>query len=473
VDLHISLVGRKDLAGEIYRQIRRSIVDGRLRPGDALPPSRELARRLKVSRTTVMVAYDRLNGEGFVASRVGAGTFVGHHVPATPERASPAPGALAAQAHWAGISLPTAFRRPAEFDFRTGLPDTSLFPYETWRRLMARELRATAAGCGPYGDPAGHPALRDAIARHLGTSPDVVTTPDDIVVTNGTQQALDLVARVLLAPGDEIAVEDPGYEPLRRLFETLGMTVGGVPVDGQGLVVDALPAEARLVYVTPSHQYPLGTAMSLPRRIALLEWAQRHGAAVVEDDYDSEFRHGGRPIEPLQTLDREGRVLYVGSFSKTMLPTLRLGFVVAPAPLRHALGVAKYVTDWHTTLPTQLALARFLDGGWFVRHVRKLRGVYGARRQRILHILARDFAGDLTVVPSVAGLHLTALATRASREEVAAVASRAAKRGVACQQLASFGVERPAPAGLVLGYGSIGTAEIDEGLRRLRAAFAA
>jgi GntR family transcriptional regulator/MocR family aminotransferase len=471
VDLHISLVGRRDLTGEIYRQIRGAIVEGRLRSGDPLPPSRELARRLSVSRTTVMVAYDRLIGEGFVATRVGAGTFVGHDVPSAPGRHSPAPPTLAAQPVWERIRLPTAFATRAEFDFRSGVPDTSLFPFQTWRRLVARELRPDAAGGRPYGDPAGHLGLRDAIARHLGTSRDIVTTAEDVTVTNGTQQALDLVARVLLAPGDEVAVEDPGYEPIRRMFESLGMRVRGVPVDAEGVVVDALPARARLVYVTPSHQYPLGVALSLPRRVALLDWARRTDAAVVEDDYDSEFRHGGRPIEPLQTLDREGRVVYVGSFSKTMLPSLRIGFVVAPAPLRHALSAAKFVTDWHTALPTQAALARFLDEGWFVRHIRRVRAVYEERHRRIVDTLARDFAGRLDAVPSVTGLHLAALAPGASPEEIEGVAARAADHGVAVQRLASFGVERPGPAGLVLGYGAISTGDIGEGLRRLSAAF--
>ncbi|HEY7072809.1 MAG TPA: PLP-dependent aminotransferase family protein [Acidimicrobiales bacterium] len=471
MDLHISLVGRRDLTGEIYRQIRGAILEGRLRHGDPLPPSRELARRLSVSRTTVMVAYDRLIGEGFVATRVGAGTFVGHDIPTAAGRPSPAPPTLAAQPVWDGIPLLGVFVDEAVYDFRSGMPDTSMFPFQTWRRLVARELRPDGAGGRPYGDPAGHPGLRVAIARHLATSRDVVTRAEDVTVTNGTQQAMDLVARVLLAPGDEVAVEDPGYEPVRRLFESLGMRVRGVPVDREGLVVDALPEGARLVSVTPSHQFPLGVPLSLPRRIALLDWARRHDAAIVEDDYDSEFRHGGRPIEPLQTLDREGRVVYVGSFSKTMLPSLRVGFVVAPAPLRHALSAARYVTDWHTALPTQAALARFLDEGWFVRHIRRVRAVYEERHRRIVDVLARDFAGLLEAVPSVTGLHLAALAPGASPAEIAGVADRAADSGVEVQRLAACGVEGPGPAGLVLGFGAIATGDIEEGLRRLRAAF--
>jgi GntR family transcriptional regulator/MocR family aminotransferase len=247
--------------------------------------------------------------------------------------------------------------------------------------------------------------------------------------------------------------------------------VRGVPVDRDGLVVERLPPGARLVYVTPSHQYPLGMTMALPRRLALLDWARRHGAAVVEDDYDSEFRFGGRPIEPLRTLDADGLVVYVGSFSKTLLPTLRLGFVLTPPSLRGAVQAAKYVADWHTPLPAQAALADFVDGGAFARHLRKAGLVYRARHQLLTRVLARDFADHLELVPSVAGLHVSALARTASVERVEAVARRAAEAGVEVQRLASFALEAPARPGLVLGYGAIPGARIEEGLRRLRDCF--
>ena len=233
-------------------------------------------------------------------------------------------------------------------------------------------------------------------------------TPDDIVVTNGFQQAIDLVARVLLAPGDRVAVEDPGYPPPRSLLRTMGMDVVPVPVDAEGLVVDALPDDARAVIVTPSHQFPLGHVMSLPRRLALLRWAERTDAAIIEDDYDTEFRFGGRPIEPLQSLDAGGRVLYCGSFSKTLLPSLRLGFLVAPASLRAALRAAKYVADWSTSTPQQLALARFIDGGWFARHLRSMRTLYRERHELISGVLRAE-PSPLELVPSAAGLHLAAL----------------------------------------------------------------
>jgi len=279
------------------------------------------------------------------------------------------------------------------------------------------------------------------------------------------------VARVLLAPGDRVAVESPGYGPPRRLMASLGAEVVGVPVDDQGLVVEAIPPRTRLVHVTPSHQFPLGTTMSLARRLALLAWAERHDAAVVEDDYDSEFRYGGRPIEPLQTLDARGRVIYVGSFSKTLLPTLRLGFLVAPASLVAAVRSAKYLADWHTPLPTQAALAAFIDQGLFARHLRRMRAVYQERHRQIVQTLADRFADHLKPVPSAAGLHVAATAPTTTPEELQAVLGRASTAGVALQPLSMFDAGPPGQPGIVLGYGAIPTADIEEGLRRLRRSF--
>jgi GntR family transcriptional regulator/MocR family aminotransferase len=261
---HISLIGRKDLSGEIYRQIRRAILAGRLRPGDRLPPSRGLAKALAVSRMTVIVAYERLDSEGFIISRLGAGTFVsdligGEEGPPTRQRFR---GVLRPRAIWDSISLATAFDYPAEFDFRTGIPDAALFPHRTWRRLVARALRTSEVAAGAYGHPSGHYGLRAAIARHLAISRGVRASAEDITITAGTQQALDVLARTLLAPGEKIAVEDPGYGPPNSLFQALGLRVIGIPVDRNGLVVDVLPHDVRAVYVTPSHQYPLGVAMT-------------------------------------------------------------------------------------------------------------------------------------------------------------------------------------------------------------------
>jgi GntR family transcriptional regulator / MocR family aminotransferase len=471
VEVHVSLVGRDDLTVEIYRQLRQAILEGRLAAGERLPPTRELARRLSVSRGTVLLAYEQLADEGYVAAHVGVGTFVSDHAAAHPGRARPDGGALRPRPFWDSFPPPAVFGRLAEFDFRSGIPEARLFPYPRWRRLLGAEFHAAADDIGVYADPAGHDGLRRAIARHLGTSRGMSATPDDVVVTNGTQQAVDLVARVLLDPGDQVAVEHPGYGPPRRLLASLGARVAGVPVDAEGLVVDAIPAGTRLVYVTPSHQFPLGVTMSLPRRMALLAWARRHDAAIVEDDYDTEFRYADRPIDPLRTLDTTGRVVYVGSFSKTLLPALRLGFVLAPASLRTALRAAKYVADWHTPLPAQAALARFIDDGWFARHVRRMRAVYQERHQLVTDGLRHRFADHLEVVPSAAGLHVAATARSLSAGQLEDVARLASAAGVEVQLLSHFGVGMPGPPGLIVGFGAIPTERIAEGLRRLRRCF--
>jgi len=472
MDVHVTLDGRRDLAGEIYRQLRAAILDGRLRGGERLPPTRELGARLSVSRTTVSVVYDRLVSEGFAEARVGSGTYVIPHL--RPDRGWPlrGSGALRPRRIWDGVALPGSLFRETTFDFRAGIPDARLFPYPTWRAMVARELRPATVGRGAYGDPAGHPGLREAIARHVGVARGVLTTAADVVVTSGTQQAMDLVARVLVSPGDRIAVEDPGYPPPRRLFETLGVRVAGVPVDGEGIVVDAIPDDARIVSVTPSHQFPLGTSMSLRRRLSLLDWAERHDAAIIEDDYDSEFRYGGRPIEPLHSLDEFGRVIYIGSFSKTMLATLRLGFIVTPPSLRDAVHAAKFLADWHSPWPTQAALARFIEQGWLARHVRRMRRIYERRHRRIIEVIAATMAAELEVIPSSVGLHLATRARNMSADQVAEGLRRASALGLEAQSLAQFAADQEPMAGIVLGYGAIGDDQIEPGLAVLRSALA-
>jgi GntR family transcriptional regulator / MocR family aminotransferase len=464
-DVHVSLTDRHDLSGEIYRQLRSAILEGRQRPGDRLPPTRELARRLGVSRTTTSVAYDRLSSEGLAVARMGAGTFVSH-AGATPSRRR-VPGAVRPLPAWGLVPTPSYNWPEAEFDFRLGMPDARLFPLRTWRRLMAAQFQPAAVGRGVNDHPAGYAPLRAAIAHHVGLARGVRSTADDVVVTNGTQQAIDLIARVLLRPGDQVAFEDPGYGPPFLLLRAMGFKVRGVPVDREGLIVDEIPPGTRLVYVTPAHQLPLGMTMALPRRLALLEWARHNDAAIIEDDYDSEFRFGGRPIEPLHMLDDSGRVIYVGSFSKTTLATLRLGFIIAPPSLGPALHGAKFLADWHTPVPLQGALAEFIAAGNFARHVRRMRLEYEARHALIGDILRRRFSSELDVIPSAAGLHICATAPAASVDRIAAVVRRAARIGVACLSLALFGLERAPSAGLVLGYGAIPTDQIEAGLERL------
>lgn len=473
MDLHISL-GERDLTGQIYRQIREAIMDGRLRPGQALPPSRELHRHLHVSRNTVSTAYERLTSEGFLVTRTGSGTYVSDAVPPAAARSRrPTGSALRPRPQWERLpdpADPSALR--ARYDLRPGLVDPRLFPYQTWRRVVTAELRTSAVGLAAHGDPSGLPELRAAIARHIGVSRGVRTDADHIVVTTGIQQALDLMTRVLVEPGERVAVEEPGYAMARRLFASLGARVVPVPVDRDGLVVDAIPRGVRMIYVTPSHQCPLGMPMSLQRRMELLARADRDGAAVIEDDYDGEYRYTGRPIEALHSLDRAGRVLYVGSFSKIMLPTLRLGYVVVPPSLQRAVRTAKHLCDWHTALPSQAALARFIDEGSLARHIRTARREYQIRRDRISAAMGGELAPWLEPIPAVAGLHVSAFARVGTARDMLAVAARLLGQDVAMWTLSGHTTVEGARPGLILGYGAIPTDRIDEALRRLHRSLA-
>ncbi len=465
MDLHVSLAGRGDLSARIYRQLHEAIVEGRLEPGERLPPTRELAASLSVSRNTVAVAYERLTAEGYLVGRVGAGTFVCANPPVRPAPPDRPGGDLPARPLWRRLAEDPPPAPPVRYDFQVGVPDAHRFPMAAWRRLVNRELRDVGVRASAYVDPAGHAGLRAAIARHVGLSRSVRAGADDVIVTNGAQQALDLAGRVLIEPGACVAVEEPGYAPARALFTSLGARVAGVPVDGEGLVVEAIPRAASLVYVTPSHQFPLGTAMSLDRRAALLAWAHRRGAVLIEDDYDSEFRFSDRPLEPLHSLDHGGRVVYVGSFAKTMLPMLRLGFLIAPPSLRPAVRTAKRLTDRQGDVITQGAMAAFLAEGLFSRHLRRSTREYAARHERIVTILRRDFADRLAVVPSTAGLHLAAYLR--TSVDAAALVRRAAAAGVVVENLAAYHGEGPGEPGLAIGYGAVELDDIEPGLRRL------
>jgi GntR family transcriptional regulator/MocR family aminotransferase len=473
VDVHITFDGRVGRTRAIYQQLRDAVIDGRLRAGDALPPTRELAEQLGVARATIVGAYEQLAGEGFIAGHRGSGTYVTDV--AIPGAASTMARlerqtALEPRSMWNSVRIARPFQRGATFDFRSGLADTSRFPYQAWRRLSAEAMTPERVGKAPYGDPGGYWPLREAIARHISVSRGVMTDAGSVTITNGTQQAVDLVARVLLAPGDRVAVEDPSYDPPRRLLASLGADVVGVPVDDQGLIVDAIPDGTKLVYVTPAHQYPLGMVMSLARRAALLEWASDNNAAIVEDDYDSEFRFSGRTVAPIKTLDANGRVIYLGSFSKSILPTLRVGYLVAPASLTHALHAAKWLSDWHTALPIQEVLAGFIDEGLFARHLRGMRRVYEQRHHLIVATLRdRRFADHLELVPSSVGIHVAAMARIATPDEIYQVVARAQDRGVAVHPLGWFAFDREPQAGLLLGYGAITAEQIPEGLNRLLA----
>ncbi|WP_028536491.1 PLP-dependent aminotransferase family protein [Paludibacterium yongneupense] len=459
MDIHLRLEGRRDLSGQIYRQLRAGIVDGRLAAGERLPSSRELADRLGVSRQTTLDVFERLSAEGFLCPRPGAGTFV---APGIARTAVPNP-AIAADG--AGDWLQPEAVPAHSLEFRGGVTDKRVFPFTAWRRCVNHALRVQARDRGHYGDPAGEDELRLAVSRYLGFHRALSCTPDDIIITHGAQQALDLIARIVLRPGDVVAMEDPGYPPARACYEAHGAAVVGVPVDDEGIVVDHLPPQARLVYVTPSHQFPLGMPLSLPRRIALLEWAQQRDAIIIEDDYDGEFRFEGRALEALKNLDRADRVVYVGTFSKTIFPELRIGYLVPPRTLNPSLRRSKQLADWHSASLTQTALAKFMLDGDFARHLRRMHGLYRTRRQILLSHLRQDLSPWLTPIVPIAGIHLSAMLKPGISES--GLLAAAAAQSIGLYGIAGFYRAGPPQAGLLFGYGGMADDEIDAALSTL------
>ncbi|MFL6698439.1 MAG: PLP-dependent aminotransferase family protein [Vitreoscilla sp.] len=470
MELHVVIAGDKDLSGQLYRQLRDAIRGGRLAADEQLPPSRLLARQLKISRKTVSEVYARLTFETLLVGRVGIGTFV---APQRAVRSAPAPArqlaSHAAVEKWRTLALP--LRHPpvagtARYEFIGGAPAIELFPHADWRRCTLHALRESARTRALYGPAEGQPELREAIARHVGFARGVRCTPQQVVVTSGAQQALALLARVLVEPGDTAVVEDPGYPQARLILEANGARVVGAPVDAQGIVVEAIAADARLIYATPSHQFPLGMPMSRPRRQALLARANEIGAIVVEDDYDSEFRYEGRPADSLQGLDETGNVALVGSFSKTMSPSLRLGYLIAPPAVAQAVANAKHLVDWHTPTQTQTALARFMGDGDLQRHIRRCHVAYAQRRERLRARFADDLAPWFELVPAEAGFHMAALARRPL--ELATLLNLARRVDVGLYPLTPFYRFQPPRDGLLLGFGAIGAADIDPALDRVR-----
>src|SRR6201996_1939739 len=335
------------------------------------------------------------------------------------------------------LMKPWASTSPSHLLFRLGVPDTASFPYHIWRRLLARSLRSLAKVPAAYVEAEGRPLLREGIANHVSFARAVACNADDVVVVGGTQQAFDLLAKILVTPGKTVvAMEDPGYAPVRGVFLAAGAKLVPVPVDADGLIVDRIPADARVICVTPSHQFPVGVAMSMRRRAELLEFARRNDAVIIEDDYDGEFRFGSTPRDALQTLDRSGSVFYVGTFSKSLFPGIRLGFVVTPPWARRALVNAKQCSDWHSPLLEQDALASFISEGHMARHVRKMRKMYAERREITVSSLQAHFSQWLDPVPISGGMHVTALAR--NTVDIRSITKLARQRNMEIRSLHSY-----------------------------------
>jgi GntR family transcriptional regulator/MocR family aminotransferase len=479
-------------ATPLYRQIyggyRDAIVERRLRAGDRLPSTRQLAAELRISRMPVLIAFEQLLAEGYFESRVGAGTFVAASLPgerlardahaaagqpaARPLRSvrAPRPGARPVSGRSEAVLPPESEPWLGGWGaFRVSQPAVDRLPLRAWSRLVSRHARGANARLLSYGSAMGHEPFREAVAAYLRTARAVRCESEQIMAVSGSQQALDLAARVLLDPGCEVWVEEPGYAGARAALSMAGARLVPVPVDGQGLDVAAGIARApraRAVYVTPSHQYPLGMTMSASRRLQLLEWARESGAWILEDDYDSEYRYESLPVAALQGLDRDARVIYIGTFSKVLFPALRLGYLALPADLVARFAAVRETADNFPATLYQAVLADFIAEGHFARHLRKMRQLYRERRDALVEAIAAELGGELRVRDGQAGMHLAA--TLRPGVDDRRLAAEAARRGLWIMPLSSCYLGAAAEPGLVLGYGGTGASELREGVRRLR-----
>lgn len=456
----------------LHEQLRAAILDGRLVAGSTLPSTRQVAAGLGIARNTAIAAYDLLVAEGYVVPRAGAKAVVADvsRLQRRPEARRNVAGDVRLNPHWRQpdmLSLSPRTLPPRSF--RLGMPDHLFFPHDVWRRLIAQSLRTWSKTAFAYPPSQGIPVLREAIAKHVAFARAVACSAEDVVVTSGAQQAFDLLARLLVTPGKTaVAVEDPGYPPLRAAFAAAGAKLVPIQVDDEGLCVDALPPDIRVISVTPSHQSPTGVALSLRRRLALLDYARKQDAVVIEDDYDGEFRYGGRPLDALQTLDCDARVFYVGTFSKSLFPSLRKGFVVVPAWAREPFAALKHVADAHCDTITQSVLAAFIRDGHLARHVRRMRGVYAQRRDALLEGIVRELSPWLEPIPSEAGLHLAARVRDAPQAEAIIAKARQQLPGVIAA--ADYAMTPTAAPAVVIGFGVIDEEQIAPALRRLRRA---
>lgn len=459
------------LSRQIYLWFRQAILRGAMNKAERLPSSRELAEQLHVSRTVVVLAYEQLLAEGFVVGRGGSGTYVaegigmnrsGSRVSRTKVRLSRFGRSVQATA--SKLNLPG--RSPSlRYDFSYGRSDVEIFPFEMWRRMLLRQARKATVRDLDYGPAGGSGALREAISVHLRRSRAVICDPSQVIVVSGSQQALDLIARVLIERGDRIAVEDPCYEGTSEVLRTAGARLLPVPVDRDGLNPARLPEGARMAFVTPSHQFPTGAVLPLARRLALVDWARRTDALVIEDDYDGEFRYEEQQLQSLQGLDAEGRVLYIGTFSRTIFSALRIGYLVVPKPLVSVFTSAKWLCDRHTATLEQETLAQFIASGMYERHLRRVRRRNAARRDALRDAVGKYLGDRVEVTGYGSGAHVVLWPS--SRIAEATIIEKAASRGVGIYGVASYFLTAPARRGLMLGYARMKEADIREGVRRL------
>lgn len=454
----------KPLYQQIYDAFRRRVLHGELRAGQIVPSTRELARELRVSRLPVLDAYSQLLAEGYFESRVGSGTFIASALRG-PDENRPLHGER--KVSTLAAAVPPYEPSPTTLGpFQVGQPDLHSFPIEVWSKLVARYSRSIRVKGLQYGDPMGLLELREAIAHYLRTSRAVHCEASQIMIVSGSQQALDLSTRVLIDAGSTAWIEEPGYWLVHQVLKAAGVRTVPVPVDSEGLNVREgmrRSRKARAVFVTPSHQYPLGVTMSAARRLELLDWAQRAGAWVIEDDYDSEYRYDSMPIASLQGLDTNARVLYIGTFSKVMFPSLRLGYLVIPPDLVERFTAIRHLMDLGTAHTTQAVLADFIREGHFSRHIRRMRPIYANRRRLLVAELERVLGDIATITGDEAGMHLS-LFLPDNFDDVA-IAARAARQSLHLSALSASYTGSAPRRGLVLGFGNTRESQIAPAVR--------
>jgi GntR family transcriptional regulator/MocR family aminotransferase len=457
---------------QVYAGLRKAILSGSLPAGERLPSTRDLAEQLGISRTVVVLAYDHLHAEGFLEGRRGAGTYVSSSLKritvGTPKNNSSLPlsrfgAAVAEAAH--KLDFPNRPPSRLRYDFTFGRSDMSIFPFETWRRISMRHALKTSIREFDYGPAAGVPALRDAICLHLRRSRAVVCESSEVIVVSGAQQALDLVTRILVDRGDPVAIEDPQYQGTKEVLRAAGARLVPVPVDREGMDPAKLPSRAKAVFVTPSHQFPTGAILPLDRRLALIEWAHRRNAVIIENDYDGEFHYDGRPLESLQGLDTNGRTVYMGTFSRTIFPALRIGYAVVPKSLSLAFTTAKWLADQHSAILEQQTLAEFITSGLYERHLRRLRRKNARRREALLNAVHDYFSGRVELSGDDSGTHVIFWPKKGASEDE--VIAKAASRSVGVYRISQYYLKKGFRTGFMLGYTTLNEDEIREGIRLL------
>ena len=459
------------LSRQIYDFWRLGILNGRFSGGERVPSTREVATALELSRGTIAQAYDQLVSEGYFQTTQGSGTFVCRQLPDALLNVPASAGRRAASHAVAPLSgfgkrlqedAPYVRRESGHIWLSHWGPDLSLFPLELWHRLYARGLRSLGPDALDYTEHVrGYEPLCEEIAKYVSRSRGVVCSPDQVVVVNGSQQGLDLCARLLLEPGEEVALENPGYSGARRIFEAWGARLRPIPVDREGIVCDRLGKTARLAYVTPAHQFPTGVALSLRRRLELIAWARQNAAVIIEDDYDSEYRYSGAPTPALQGLVSGVPIIYCGTFSKVMFPGLRVGYLVVPRPMVAAFTRAKWLVDRHTPIHQQAALCSFMKEGHLERHIRRMRRTYGLRRAALVEALNSHFGNTATVLGEAAGMHAYV------RFDDPGIAARAIRNKVQLRDIEPYYLGKAPIGDYLLGFSMLTEKGLREGVKRL------